>query len=283
MKCNIPAVPAAYRDISQSPEIGVETRLSYSRQPMQRLCIIQQDDVSSGILTPDPTYLAPAPTFGFDIQIAAGSEIYSDEPVQVALAVHFDDGTQGSGIGLIQPSALQLDQDDGFPVGTASDLQLLKAGVDVSLTRKVATVDGLLNINGGDVGNTFYVMACPDVTSYTLIQNINNRDVQVPVSKAVNIPSGYDGARWIKKGRSEPPKLDIKANYIGFGQGLPRIAGQRVTIMMETWKDDRVLTERMIVGGYRPDVKIGKPDGNGLAEATATGEFETGSFAVFGC
>ena len=286
MKCNIPPVPVAYLDVSQSPEIGVETRLSYSRQPMTRLCIVQQDDVDSGVLTPDPTYLPPAtgngPALsGSDVQLACASEIVSLEPIQVTLGVMFDDGTLGSGIGIIQPSALQLDQGDGFPVVTAADLQLLKAGVDVTLTRSVNSVTSLLSIVGGDVGNQFYLLDCPDLASYTLVQNVNNRDVQVPVSKAVNIPSGYDGARWIKKGRSEPPKLDIKANYIGFGQGLPRIAGQRVTIMMETWKDDRVLTERMIVGGYRPDVKIGKPDGNGMAEATATGEFETGSFAVF--
>lgn len=282
MKCAIPTVPTKYLDISASPEIGVETTLLYSLAEIQTLATIEQDAVDSGVLSAGLTYQPPAnPTKGLDLQMTALNAIVSDQPVVVAFATGFDDGTTGSGIATFLPPATAADRSANLPVGIAVDVKLYCAGVDVTATRTVRTVTGLLSISGGDVGNKFGVVAVPDRSTFTLIANVNNRDVVAPVGKSVNVPSGYNGARWIKRGRSEPPKLDIKANYTGFGDGLPRMAGQRVTIMMETRKDDRVLTERMFVGGWRPDVKVAKPDGNSLSEATATGEFESGSFAVF--
>jgi hypothetical protein len=283
MKCAIPPIPDKYLDIAVSPEIGVETRLFYTTEAMRRVCTIEQDDVASGVLTPDRTYAPPTDAAkGRDLQVLALDSISSDVPVVITLAVTFDDASNGTATATFSAPQAVDDQDNNFPAGIAVDLKLKDAqNVDVTATRTVRTVTGLTSIVGGDVGNKFAVVACPERASYVLIANINNRDIQVPVAKTVTIASGYDGARWTKKGRSEPPKIDLKANYTGYGTGLPRISGQRVTIMMETYKDDKVLTERMIVGGYRPEIKLAKPDGNSLSEATATGEYESGSFAVF--
>ncbi|GEM_PF-2655290 len=279
MKCAIPTIDEALLDISKSAEIGVETKLLYSNDPVRELGEIVQDDVDDGTYTPDKTYTAISA--GRDLQVVCLDSVQSDEQIVIALGVTLDNGATGSGIATIKPSATAIDDSYNLPAGIAVDVQLFVSGTDVSTARKVRTVDSLISVDGGAAGNKFAVISCPEKASYVTVACVTNRDVEVPTAKSVPIECGYDGARWVKRGRSTPPKLDIKANYSGFGDGLPRINGQRVTVMMETRKDDKVLTERMIIGGYRPEVKIAKPDGDAKAEASATGMFESGKFAVF--
>ena len=175
-------------------------------------------------------------------------------------------------VATLKAPALARDQSNALPQGLAVDF-VTPAGTTVR------TVTSLASITGGGAGNRFAIVAMPEEESYVSIAECTDKELEAPVGKAVPIPQGYNAAQWVKKGRSDIPKLTIKAKYISAGDGLARINGQRITAMLVTRKDDSVLTERVIVGGYRPVVKIKSPDGNSEAEATAEGIFE--KFAVF--
>lgn len=279
MKCSIPTIADEFLIIAASPEIGVEKRVFYSFGEVRRLGAIEQDAADGGVFTADPTYRAL--TEGRDIQLVCLSSILSEEPVEVVLGLTLSDGSAGSGLAILVPSATAVDQTPNLPPGIGADFTLLKAGVDVTDSLKVRTVTGLLSVSNGEVGNKFTVVACPDRDTYTEIPDITDVDLNMPTGKPIPVPRKYQGANWVKRGRSEPSKLMLKSNYIGADAGLPRINDQRVTIMVESWKEDRVLTERKIVGGYHSEVKVTKPDGNGIATASSDGIFESSGYCVF--
>lgn len=184
-------------------------------------------------------------------------------------------GATGQAVATFAPPDTAQDQSFNFPPGLAVDL----IGTAGNSTAKIVSVNSLVSITGGAAGDKFYVAACPEASSYVEVACVTDKTIDIPTPKSIAIPCRFNGARWVKKGRSEPPNLEFKAKHGSYGDGLSRANGHRVTVKMEARKDDRILTERLIFGGYRPTVKLNKPDGDGEADATATGMYEL--FAAF--
>jgi hypothetical protein len=160
---------------------------------------------------------------------------------------------------------------------TAANVTVDIAGVVDRSGTKIRTVDSIASITGGADGNRFEVIAPPD--TFIDVQCTTDKNPGMPSPKPIAIPCGYNGARWIKKGRSEAPNLEVAAKYSSGADGLMRLNGHVVTAMLETRKEDRLLTERRIYGNWRPTITSRHPDGDAEATVTATGLYET--YGVF--
>lgn len=173
----------------------------------------------------------------------------------------------------LTPPDTAQDQSFNFPQGLAVDFTTSVTGATVRSVRSVSS------ITGGGAGNKFSIAALPDASDYTEVACATEKSFTPPTPKQVSIACRYNPARWIKRGRGVEPKIDLKAKYSSFSDGLPRANGQRVSIKLETYKDDQILTERVIFGGVRPEISVTHGDGDAESEATMTGMYET--MAVF--
>lgn len=177
----------------------------------------------------------------------------------------------GTAVATFDPPATAQDASFNFPSGLAVDI--VPTG-DGNAARGIRSVTSIASVAGGHAGNKFFVVALPDASSYTEVMCATDKTIAVPVRKSIAIACRFNGARWVKGGRSEPPTAEFTGKYVGYGDGLPRVNGQRVTVKVESRKDDRILTERLILTGWRPTVGIKKGDGDAEAEATANGMYE---------
>jgi hypothetical protein len=177
---------------------------------------------------------------------------------------------------LSRQSATQITL-SGNATATATGVSITIQGrVDRSAT-KIRTVDSIAAITGGLLGDRFEIVAFPD--SFVDVMCATDKNPTIPVPKSIAIPCGYNGSRWIKKGRSEAPNLEVAAKLTSGGDGLMRMNGHRVTAMIEVHKEDRLLTERQLFGNWRPSASPRMGDGDAEAEVRATGLYET--WAVF--
>lgn len=167
------------------------------------------------------------------------------------------------------PPDTAQDASFNFPTGLGVDIIPV-----TDATKNIRSVVSIASVAGGKAGNKFYVLALPDRDSYTEVMCATDKTIAVPTRKSIAIACRFNGARWVKGGRSEPPTAEFTGKYVSYGDGLPRVNGQRVTVMIESRKDDRILTERLILTGWRPTVGIKKGDGDAEAEASATGMYE---------
>ena len=183
-------------------------------------------------------------------------------------------GIPGGATILSRQSATQITA-SANATATATGVSITVGARDNS-AKKIRTVTGLNALTGGLNGNRWLVVAIPD--DWIEVKCVMDKNPTIPVGKSVAIACGYDGARWVKKGRSEPPTLEISSKLTSGGDGLMRLNGFKVTAMIEVRKDDRLLTQRDIFGGWRPTATPKRPD-EGNATVTATGMYEM--FAVF--
>ena len=281
MKCSPAPIADADLQTAIDPEIGAEKQLFVSYNPWNYLGDIAQtlagvgDVDGAGTYTPNPIAVAAAPDSGFDLQLISTNGALSVEEIVATFGVTFADATVGTATATFAIPARAVNQAFSIPAGTAVDL----IGVGAGAAKQIATITGLTSITGGYVGNQFKLVALPDATSYSLVGFVTEAGLKLPVSGSVPIADGFDGSAAIKRGRSEPGTLTAKSHYIDYMSGLARINGFFVTARIDVLKDDRVLTERTIIGRWKAMCNPTRGDGNDPVMGDAEGAFQ--EFAVF--
>jgi hypothetical protein len=276
MKLAIPTIADEDLEIANSAEIGAESLLLVAYDESLDVGEFRQEAVGT-TWTPDRSYRPPSPTSGRDLAMICANGVRSSEEIVVVLGVHYDAAgvsTAGTATARFNPPAGAQNDTFNFPLGLAVDIGVDGVG---NTAKKIITVDTVNSVTGGDVGNRFQIVAFPE--GFVPVQCAQDKNPTLPTSRTIPIACGYNAARWIKKGRSEVPTLEASAKYTGAGDGLMRLNGHRCTAMIEVWKEDRLLTERMLFGNWRPTVQPRKGDGDAEAETRATGNYEI--FGVF--
>ena len=225
--------------------------------------------------TPNPIAIPAAEGEGFDLQLVSTNGALSASEMVATFGVVFADDTEGSAVATFAIPARAVNQAFSIPAGTAADLM----GVGAGALKQIASITGLTSITGGYVGNQFKLVALPDAASYSLVGFVTEAGLKLPVSGSVAIADGFDGSAAIKRGRSEPGTLTAKSHYIDYMTGLARINGFFVTARIYVMKDDRVLTERTIIGRWKAMCNPTRGDGNDPVMGDAEGAFQ--EFAVF--
>lgn len=179
----------------------------------------------------------------------------------------------GTATATLKPSATAFDDSFNLPPGLAVDFTTSIVG---STVRSIVDIE---SVDGASAGARFAVIAIPDDSTFKEIACTEGKDIDLPTPQSIAIACRYNAARWVKKARSNVPNFGFKAKYTSYGDGLMRLNGHRVTVRLDTRKDDRILSERMFIGGWRPIVKLTRPEGEGESMVESTGMFET--VAVF--
>lgn len=181
----------------------------------------------------------------------------------------------GQAVATFNPPETANDTSFNFPPGLSVDL--LPSAPNTGL--QIRSINSIVSVAGGSSGAKFLILAIPDLTTFTEIACVVDKNIDIKAPKSVAIACRYDSSRWVKRGRDEVPKMDIKAKWNSAGDGLGRVNGQKVTILLENWINDTILNERLIVSGWRPTVKKTSGDGDAEAMGDATGMYEM--FASF--
>ncbi|HEX4630020.1 MAG TPA: hypothetical protein VH188_03575 [Chthoniobacterales bacterium] len=279
MKFAIPPFADEDLDIAASATLGLETLLSVSFTPVKLVGTLTQGaDVPTSVWGQDGAYKNPAGTVGVDMVMVCDNGVLSDEEIDITFDITIEGvGTPaGTAKAIFKPPTYAQNDTFNFPIGLAAELTVQGAG---NAGKKIHSITGInvAGIVGGKAGNRFKILVLPD--DFLAVACAMDKNPTPRSPKSVPIPCGYDAARWVKKGRSDPPTLELSAKYTSYGDGLPRVNGHRITAMLETVKDDRLLTERMVIGGWRPTITLRHGDGDSEDEARATGLFE--EMAVF--
>ena len=231
--------------------------------------------IGTGTYTPNPIAVAAASGAGFDLQLLSTNGALSACEIVATFGVVFADDTAGTAAATFAIPARAVNQASCVPAGTAVDIAGLAGGAG----KQIASITGLLSIVGGYVGNQFKLVALPDADSYSLVGFVTEAGLKLPVSGSVAIADGFDGSAAIKRGRSEPGSLTAKSHYIDYMSGLARINGFFITARIDVLKDDRVLTERTIIGRWKAMCNPTRGDGNDPVMGDAEGSFQ--EFAIF--
>jgi hypothetical protein len=268
MKFAIPDFDPGDLDLAGSATIGAESLLSLSWDDVIEVGTLVQTGATTGSWTGQPGYDTATAR---DLVIFADNGLLSAAQIEITFDVHYDapGTTVGTAKAILIPPSYALNTGFNFPQAFALDLTVQGSG---NSGKKIFSIDGLNAITGGKTNNRLRVMALPE--TFHFVACVKDKNPGFPSPKSVAIACGYDASRWIKKGRSEVPTLECSAAYTSYGDGLMRANGHRLTAMIETVKDDRLLTERAIFTGWRPTVTARRGDGDTEDEARATGNYE---------
>ena len=278
MKYNIPTISAADMNVAESAQIGAEVTVLASYEEFVSVGSISLPAAASGVLNPDSTYVDPGMGNGYDMQLVANDGILSAAQVVVTLAVILDDGSSngvaGSAVATFSgpTGGWAENQTNNLPMGLAADLV-----VAVTPAKKIRSVVGVTSVVGGSANSQFNLQALP--SNWFSIPCTMQKDPTLPVAKSHPIRCGYNPSRFVKKIPGDPGKLALTQKRRSYGDGLERLNGNRVSIMLLTQKDNYLVTERQVFGGLRFNANSKFPDADAEAEVSAESFFET--FAVF--
>jgi hypothetical protein len=174
----------------------------------------------------------------------------------------------GQATATFAPAASATDQTTNLPQALAVDLV-------TDDDRKVKSISSLVSLDNGGAGGRYQVVAMPDSDTFTEIGCVRDCNPAFPSPETVKIPCRYQYAAWVKKGRDKEYDLSFSAVHRNFDEGFTRLNGHKVTMKIEVRKEDRILSERMVFGGYRPTISKATPDGNAEATDSASGSYET--------
>lgn len=139
------------------------------------------------------------------------------------------------------------------------------------------SVGSLSSVAGGTSGVEVEILELPVASDWKEIEDPVQKNIIFGSVGSVPIASRYKAAKYVKKGRGDLPTVSVSSNYQSFASGLPRLCGHKIALMFETWDDDRVLVQRIVV---RTVLKVARPAGGDEA-VIASGEGVAEHIAVF--
>ena len=278
MKYNIPTIANTDLNVAESAQIGAEITLLASYDEFISVGNISMPVPASGILNPNTTFIDPGQNNGLDMQLITDDGVLSSVQIVVTLAVVVDDGTLNGvpGVAVASFSGPAGDwaenQSFNMPKGLATDLTVVGNPI-----QKIRSITGVVSVVGGSANAKFDIWALPG--NWFNISCVMQKDPTLPVSKSHPIRDGYNPSRFVKKIPGEPGKLALTTKRRSYGDGLERLNGARVSIMLLSQKDGYLICERQVYGGLRFAANPKFPDADAEAEVTAESFFE--SWAVF--
>ena len=185
----------------------------------------------------------------------------------VAAAVSF--GTIGSSVftGSFTPAAYAQNQTFDFAAGRGVEL----------VSEDFATVFTSLivpTVTLAKRGSKFGLIQLPSLGAFRHVGCTTSKDIVVPVRGSKSISCGLDSSRFVKPGKTSEGKLTIKAKDAGEEDGLHRFKGLKCVAMIQTTKEESVLTSRQFCPNFTPSMSISNPDSDGEADQSAEGMFQ---------
>lgn len=272
MKYNF-TVPAADIPVANAPELGGESRLYLSYEELATVAEITQPAPNSG------NYVASTPAFNFtssgkDLALLAKTGIVSLVNVAVTFGVTFEDDTTGTATATFAKPSYAQNVTSYLPIGLAVDIN----GTGGNSAKKIKAINSITSFTGGEVNNVFQVVSLP--SNWQLIGCAKSKNFTPPgVIKPKAIACGLNASAFVVGGMSDPGQLDLEALHFTYGDGLSQFNGHRGSVMVARYAAGRVLSERLVGGGFRAATKVNRGDGDDEARDVSSALIE--NFAVF--
>lgn len=266
-------ISAADLQIALDPEIGGEIKVYASYDPWVIAGQLTQPEENSGVLALEATFDNNADR---DFQVVVDrTGMRSDVELVISLNVRFADSTDGVAEATFAVPARSHNQK--FSVGQGTAVDLIGTGDDSA--KKVKQILGVASVVGGEAGNRFQIVAVPDEDKFFLIGCTDEAGLTLPLGASLAIACGLNASAHVKRGRGEPGQLTVTEKYVDYMHGLGRLNGHFCTAKVEAYKDERVLTERIVVHKWKPMASPSAGEGDDTVTAQAQGNFQ--EFAVF--
>lgn len=272
MKYNF-VVPVADIPVANAPELGGESRLFLSYENFAVVAEITQPAPNSG------NYVAQVPLFDFtsdgkDLALLAKTAIVSLANVVIDFNATFADDTTGIARATFSKPSYAQNTSAYLPVGLAVDIN----GLSGNALKKIKSLNSINAFTGGEANNVFQVVSLP--SNYFLVGCAKSKNFTPPgVIKAKAVACGLNGSAFVVGGMSDPGNIDLEALHFTYGDGLSQLNGHRGVAMVARYAGGRVLSERLVMGGFRAQTKNNRGDGDDEARDVSSGICEI--FAVF--
>jgi len=268
MRYNIDPISGGDIRVAEAAQIGAEVTVMASYEDLTSVGSISITAPTSGTFAGENSYTAPSA--GHDMQLLCANGVRSAAQVVVTLGVTFADDTAGSAVATFNGPQGGWGNDTTFNLPQFLSVDII--GAAGNSAKKIKTVNSLTSIAGGSAGAKFDIVALP--VDWIPITCSMNKEPTLPVTKSMPIRCGYNPSRFTKKVPGDPGSLSLTTKRRSYADGLERLNGHRVSIMLVHKKDDALLTERNIFTGVRFMAQPKFGDGEAEAEVTAEGNFE---------
>lgn len=271
-------VNAADYIIARKPTFGGEKVLKITSQAAYELGSWYCTSEDTGTYTADDYNTVTIAqtalgTTGVDLVVSVKEEFTSTANATVTVSgTNASGGAPLVGTATIAAPGYVSNTDCVFSEGAAFD-------VTTPGNAKFATIVSIAVSGGVQAKSGLRILAMPVITTLKTITCQTSIDFAAPFHPAVAIPCGMDGAGGgIKSGRTEQPTFSIKIKDRGMGDGLARLANRYCCVVVETFKENTLTTERLVLCNARFTVKPSSGDGNDEAAQTADGMYEFAAY-----
>lgn len=220
-------------------------------------------------LTDDSATDLPAATVGADVQVFCTTPLRSNAATVITMATKDNQASPAvmAATATFSPQSWVNDQSFNFQRGYAVDMVPATSGATLT------ELTSLTTLAGGNRGVSFDFVRMPVLTDYILIGCTTDKDFNSKSRLPKGIDCGMITDAFVKRGKAAPGELSIGGKLKSFGDGLSRIDGGKVTVMMIGLKDGQTVGDRLV---FTQCVLTGKPtlpDGDGEAMVKSEGKF----------
>jgi len=243
---------------AKTPPLGGEKQVYLTTKPSRLLgtALLTADGVIRYTFVAVPTVGTPGPILA--VALSAGIKQEAADTITFA-------GLTGS----FSPVTWTSNQSFDFPVCRAVELiGNYSAPTSSSVpTLTQAAGDGMLQ------GSTFALIEMPTYEDFQLAGCTNNRRLTIPARGTKAIPCGMNEAEWTTPGLTKAGSIEITGLNEGIDGGIRRYIGLQCQAMLETLREDRLITQRDFCLDVTPEADEDYPAGESEATITAKGMF----------
>ncbi len=251
------AIADADQSIVEPPYFGGEFAAYASHKPAKLIGEIALPGSNQGTLTLNQALAITAG--GADLQIVATGYLRSSVAAAITLNVTNNVDAAVTAVATFSPPTRARDQSFNFQAGIAQDIIPASGNT-------IKAINSLASILGGFQNVSFAIYELPVwPTDYFLIGCTTAKNFNTKGRMAKGIDCGMQTDAFVKRGKTKPANLTISQKLAGFHDGLARLDGGKVTVMLRGLKDGQVTGDVLVFTDWTPTFANELPDGDGEA------------------
>lgn len=256
--------------IAQRPFLGGEFAVYYSFIDAILMGTIALTGATTGTFEAEAGITLPASP-GADLQMALLTPLRSaGSALSVGISAKGATTSTLNGTATFAPPGWVRDATANQPLGAAVDVVTTAAEKFVSGSPTLA----LGTIANGVEGVRIGLYRLPEPADWVLLGCTGEIRITDKSRKPKNIACGMNQSAFTKPGQTEIGTVSVGAKVRSFQEGLARIRGQRVSMMIVGKKEDSLITDRIVLSSVIMNTPIRLPEGDGEVVLEAEGQYE---------
>ncbi|MCC7374267.1 MAG: hypothetical protein IT581_06410 [Verrucomicrobiales bacterium] len=256
--------------IAQRPYLGGEFAVYYSFKDAILMATIALTGATAGTFEAEPGVVLPADP-GAHLQMALLNPFRSaGSALAVGVSAKGVTTATLNGTATFAPPAWVRDATANQPLGAATDVVTTGGEKFIAGSPNL----GLGTIANGVEGTRLGLFRLPESADWVLLGCTGEIRITDKSRKPKNIACGMNQSAFTKPGQTEIGSVSIGAKARSFQEGLLRIRGQRVAMMIVGKKEDTIITDRIVLSSVIVSAPTRIPEGDGEVVLEAEGQYE---------